>query len=543
MQNAEHDESTFLKHIACDKCGSKDNAGIYSDGHTYCFGCGTYGRGDAQGHHDEADAGLDGNTAGAGGRRPVLDGQGSKVSGRVQGIPNRRIDEATCALWGYEVGEYAGKPCHIANYRDEQGKPVAQKIRLANKEFNWLGRPKEAGFYGEWLWNKGKRLVICEGELDALSMSQVMNNKWPVVSVPNGAQGAARTIKKRYDYLLKFDEIILMFDMDEPGQAAARECAELLPVGRVKIAHLPLKDANEMLVANRAEELMGAFWNAKAYRPDGIVMSRDVMPDLFTPEEMGLSYPYAMLTDKLGGILDQQLVVVTSGSGLGKSTFIREVAFHLHTVHKKQVGMIMLEEGVKKTLKSFIGLHLNKRIKRDLSNTTPAEMAQAAKELFSERDLILYNHFGSTDIDNICSRIRYMAKAMDCKYIFLDHLSILVSGIQTDDERKMIDVGMTKLRTLVQETGICLFVVSHLKRPSGDKGHEDGATVNLGQLRGSHAIAQLSDACIGLQKSADDPTSDSTELVVLKNREEGERGSAGIVNYDKETGRLSESIF
>ena len=269
----------------------------------------------------------------------------------------------------------------------------------------------------------------------------------------------------------------------------------------------------------------------------------EFMPDLFTPEEMGLSYPYAILTDKLGGIIDQQLVVVTSGSGLGKSTFIREVAFHLHSVHKKQVGMIMLEEGVKKTLKAFIGLHLNKRIKRDLSNTTPAEMEQAAKELFSERDLILYNHFGSTDIDNICSRIRYMAKAMDCKYIFLDHLSILVSGIQTDDERKMIDVGMTKLRTLVQETGICLFIVSHLKRPSGDKGHEDGATVNLGQLRGSHAIAQLSDACIGLQKSPDDPTSDSTELVVLKNREEGERGSAGIVNYDKETGRLTESVF
>ncbi|CAB4169961.1 Archaeal primase DnaG/twinkle, TOPRIM domain [uncultured Caudovirales phage] len=539
MLNAEqhaHDESTFLKHIPCDSCGSRDNGGVYSDGHTYCFGCGAYGHGDSEGHPNKAEAVHSD-------KPEPLARSSTKVPGRVQGIPNRRIDEATCALWGYEIGEYNGKPCHIANYRDEQGKPAAQKIRMANKEFTWTGNPKEVGFYGEWLWNKGKRLVICEGEIDALSMSQVMNNKWPVVSVPNGAQGASKTIKLRYDYLLKFDEIILMFDMDEPGQKAAAECAELLPVGRVKIAHLPLKDANEMLVANRSEELMGAFWNAKAYRPDGIVMSRDVMPDLFTPEEMGLSYPYAILTDKLGGIIDQQLVVVTSGSGLGKSTFIREVAFHLHSVHKKQVGMIMLEEGVKKTLKAFIGLHLNKRIKRDLSNTTPAEMEQAAKELFSERDLILYNHFGSTDIDNICSRIRYMAKAMDCKYIFLDHLSILVSGIQTDDERKMIDVGMTKLRTLVQETGICLFVVSHLKRPSGDKGHEDGATVNLGQLRGSHAIAQLSDACIGLQKSPDDPTSDSTELVVLKNREEGERGSAGIVNYDKETGRLTESVF
>ncbi len=543
MTHEAQQDSTFLRHVPCDNCGSRDNAGIYSDGHTFCFGCGTYRPGDGEGRTDQAEAGLGSTEAGDAGGSGLLARKGNRVDGRVQALPNRRLDEATCRLWGYEVGEYNGQHCHIANYRDASGRVLAQKIRLPDKKFLFTGDAKEAGFYGEWLWSKGKRLVICEGELDALSMSQVMGNKWPVVSVPNGAQGAARTIKKRYDYLQNFEEVILMFDMDEPGQAAAQECAELLPVGRVKIASLPLKDANEMLVAGRTEELMQAFWNAKPYRPDGIIMGKDVLPDIFAPEEMGLSYPFTMLTDKLGGILDSQLIVVTSGSGLGKSTFIREVAYHLHTVHRKQVGMIMLEESVKKTLKSFLGLHLNKRLKRDLSNTTPDEMKQAAAELFAERDLILYNHFGSTEIDNILSRIRYMAKAMDCKYIFLDHLSILVSGIVTDDERKMIDVGMTKLRTLVQETGITLFVVSHLKRPSGDRGHEDGAAVNLGQLRGSHAIAQLSDACIGMQKDPDDPTSDTTELVILKNREEGERGSAGMVHYNKETGRLSESVF
>jgi twinkle protein len=136
-----------------------------------------------------------------------------------------------------------------------------------------------------------------------------------------------------------------------------------------------------------------------------------------------------------------------------------------------------------------------------------------------------------------------MARAMDCTHIILDHLSILISGLQMDDERRMIDVAMTKLRTLVQETGITLFLVSHLKRPSGDKGHEDGAVVALGQLRGSHAIAQLSDAVIGLQKPSDDPNGDTTELVVLKNRFTGERGSAGILNYSRETGRLTESVF
>ena len=470
-------------------------------------------------------------------------GKGGKVHGRVQALPNRRLDESTCALWNYEIGEYNGKPCHIANYRNTSGQPVAQKVRLQNKEFLFLGSPKDVGFYGEWLWNKGKRLVITEGELDALSMSQCMGNKWPVVSVPNGAQGASKTIKKRYEYLQNFEEIILMFDMDEPGQAAARECAELLPVGKVKIASLPLKDANDMLVAGRAEELMRAFWDAKPYRPDGLLTTKDLRESILVADERGLSYPFSGLNDKLHGIFPATLVTVTSGSGLGKTTFMRELAYHLHTVHKKRVGMIMLEETVKRTTRSLVGLHLNKLIESDLSNTSPKEMQQAFDELFGAQDIVLYDHFGSTEVDNILSRIRYMARAMDCQYIILDHLSILISGLMSDDERKMIDVAMTKLRTLVQETGITLFLVSHLKRPSGDKGHEDGAQVMLGQLRGSHAIAQLSDAVIGLQKPSEDPTGDATELVVLKNRSTGERGSAGILNYSRETGRLTESVF
>lgn len=543
MQPEAHDGSVFLRHTPCENCGSSDANGEYSDGHTYCFSCRHYGPGDSARHHDEADAGLNGKPAGKAGGSTLLGQEGTRVSGRVQAIPNRRLDEATCALWGYEIGEYNGKPCHIANYRDTTGKPIAQKIRLPNKEFLFLGDTKAVGFYGESLWSKGKRLVICEGELDALSMSQVMGNKWPVVSVPNGAQGASKTIKKRYDYLQSFEEIIIMFDMDEPGQKAAAECAELLPIGKTKIARLPLKDANEMLVAGRTEELMQSFWNAKPYRPDGLLTTSDLKDSIMVADERGLAYPFSGLNDKLGGIFPSTLITVTSGSGLGKTTFMRELAYHLHTVHRKQVGMIMLEETTKRTVRSLVGLHLNKLIESDLSNTSPDEMSQAFDELFGTRDITLYDHFGSTEVDNILNRIRYMARAMDCQYVILDHLSILISGLMSDDERKMIDVAMTKLRTLVQETGITLFLVSHLKRPSGDKGHEDGAAVMLGQLRGSHAIAQLSDAVIGLQKPNDDPTGDATELVVLKNRATGERGSAGILNYSRETGRLTESVF
>ena len=70
-------------------------------------------------------------------------------------------------------------------------------------------------------------------------------------------------------------------------------------------------------------------------------------------------------------------------------------------------------------------------------------------------------------VDQVVARVRYMAKALDCKIIILDHISILVSGGQHGDERKALDEIMTKLRSLTQDTGITLFAVSHLKRPEG----------------------------------------------------------------------------
>jgi len=371
-----------------------------------------------------------------------------------------------------------------------------------------------------------------------------MGNKWPVVSLPNGAQSASKYIKKAYEWLENFEEIVLMFDMDEPGQKAAKEVADILPPGKVKIARLPLKDANEMLVAGRGEELLKAFWNAPTYRPDGIVTAKDLRSAVLTKDtEESLSYPFEGLNRILLGIRQPELVTITSGSGLGKTTFVREIAYHLHQTHGKQIGMIMLEETNKRTVQGLLGLHMNKNLMMDQDAATPEETAESFDGLFRDRDVILYDHFGSSDVDNILSRIRYMARAMDCSHVFLDHLSILVSGLETSDERKLIDIAMTRLRTLVQETGICLFLVSHLKRPHSDKGHEDGAEVSLGQLRGSHAIAQLSDCVIGLQKPHEDAVSDTTELVVLKNRYTGQRGSAGTIVYNRTTGRLTESVF
>jgi twinkle protein len=147
-------------------------------------------------------------------------------------------------------------------------------------------------------------------------------------------------------------------------------------------------------------------------------------------------------------------------------------------------------------------------------------------------NLFLFDGFGSYDPDIIYNRIEYLASGLDTRVVFLDHLSILLSGLE-GDERRMIDTTMTRLRSLVERTGIALYLVSHLRRTSSDQNHEEGARVTLGQLRGSASIAQLSDSVIALERNQQDGSGNSpTTVRVLKNRYSGETGIACQLEYD-----------
>ena len=169
------------------------------------------------------------------------------------------------------------------------------------------------------------------------------------------------------------------------------------------------------------------------------------------------------------------------------------------------------------------------------------ELTAAFDQTLANWNLYLFDGFGSYDPDVIYNRIEYLASGLDCKIIFLDHLSILLSGLD-GDERRMIDTTMTRLRSLVERTGISLFLVSHLRRPQGDKGHEDGAKVSLGQLRGSHSIAQISDAVIGLERDQQSGSQHAdTTVRIIKNRYSGETGIACSLTYNKDTCKFNET--
>lgn len=523
-----NEESEFTSHEACPSCHSSDALARYTDGHGYCFSCG---------HYQRANGDM-GTTS-----VPSVGEDRLSLEGLVQSLPKRSIREDTAQLFGYRQGEYNGRAAHYAYYFDpDTRRPIAAKVRFPDKSFTFIGDAKKAPLYGQWLWRDGgKMVVVTEGEIDALSVSQAQGNKWPVVSVQNGAQGAVKSIKKALDWLSKFDEVILMFDMDEHGRKAALECAELFEPGKCKIASLPLKDASDMLQANRTKELIDAVWGAKTYRPDGVVDGSDLWQAVLTDDAtISVSYPWAVLNDKTHGIRRGELVTVTAGSGVGKSAIVREIAYHLITLGET-IGMIMLEESTKRTALGLMGIHMNKPLHLGRDGISEEQLKESFKATVGSGQVFLYDHFGSTEVENLLAKIRYMARSLDCRWIILDHLSIVVSGLDDGgDERKLIDKAMTMLRTLVQETGIGLILVSHLRRPEG-KGHEEGAKTSLSQLRGSHSIAQLSDMVLGAERDQQGDNPNVTVIRVLKNRFSGETGEACSLYYSNDTGRLTEA--
>ncbi|PCJ00610.1 MAG: hypothetical protein COB14_04335 [Alphaproteobacteria bacterium] len=529
QQEQEFEESVVLSQGACDDCGSSDALTEYSDGHTYCFSCGTPRKGDGEA-----------STA------PSKRASNLFNAGEYEPLRGRGLSEETCRKFKYRTGMVNGVKQHIADVYSSSGDIVAQQLRDSKKNFKWFGNQKEAALFGQQLWKAGgKRLVITEGFLDAMSLSQVQSHKWPVVSIIHGCEGAVKDIKANLEWIESFQEVIFLFDNDADkdvnvGYEAAKKCLEVLSIGKGKIAQLPLKDANEMLKANRIKELTDACWNAKEYRPDGIVAGSDLF-DLVQEElkPCDADYPWAGLNVKTLGLRINEITTICAGSGIGKTTACKEIE-HSLIKQGETIGIIHLEESLKKTALAMMSIELEKPLHLQSMDTSSDEFRKAFDATIGSGLCYLYDHFGSMDSDNLLNKIRYMVVGLGCKWVVLDHISILVSGIGDGDERRIIDNMMTKLRSLVEELPFGLILVSHLKRPK-DKGHEDGAITSLAQLRGSASIAQLSDIVIGLERNQQDPENKNmTILRILKNRYSGDTGLAHGLVYSKETGRMSE---
>ena len=389
-------------------------------------------------------------------------------------------------------------------------------------------------------------VTIVEGELDCLSISQTFQNKYPVCSIASGVTSAPSSIKDSLEWLESFERVNICFDQDKIGKAQSKKVAGLFSVGKAHIVNLPKKDASEMLVAGLSKELVDCVWSAKPYHPDGIVAHKDMWEYIRRPKnKSSMPYPFPSLTAKTRGLRRGELVTFCAGSGVGKSQVCRQIADSLLQAGEK-VGYIALEENVQRTVEGLMSLRIGEAIHLDMTDwddLTDKEQKRRTKAYDELEGLYCYDHFGSIDSQNLLNRIRFLAKACDVHWVILDHLTIMSSAFADGDERRMIDQTMTTLRSLVEETNIGLILVSHLRRPDGNKGYENGVELTLSALRGSHSIGQLSDQVIGIERDVTGENSNVSRVRVLKNRFSGDTGHACNIVYDPDTTELTETLF
>jgi len=536
----------FVKtHVACPLCGGSDPAAINEDGSAKCFSCG--------GFIPNYEAAMDGTVTDiATYQRIKMDD--SNTHGEFYALTDRGISLDTAKKYGVRSVKDQKGNIHEHSYPYYVNNEVAgYKVRkVADKGFLWQGSPRGTGLFGSQAFQQGgKYITIVEGECDAMAAYEMMGSKWPVVSVKNGAQGADRDVKEGLEFLESFDNVVICFDNDKPGREASRKVARIIKPGKARVVTLPeeFKDANDMLKKGRSQAFMTAWWGAKLYTPSGVLnVSEQFDSYINRPRKPSIPYPWQGLNDKLEGLRQGELVTLTGGTGLGKSSVTREIEHWLIKNTEDSVGVIALEEDWRRTIDGIVSIEANARIHIDsVRETYPKEELQKHYETIftgKNKDRVwIHAHHGMNDLDSIFSKLRFMAMGCDCKWIIVDHLHMLVLSTPENDERRAIDSIMHRLRTLVEETGCGMILVSHLRRVDGNRGHENGIETGLSHLRGSQSIAQLSDCVISLERNqqSEDPVEASTTKVrVLKSRYTGDVGLATHLRYDKDSGRLAE---
>jgi twinkle protein len=528
----------------CPLCPSSDAVGINADGSAKCFSCGEF-----MPNYNNA---CEGKTM----TEPQTTQQkqpDSVIEGNFMALTDRKISQATAQKYGVKaVQDLKGQVVkHLYPYYNGHELSATKYRNTINKDFFVSGSYNDTGLFGQQLFKGGKYVTITEGECDAMAAYELLGSKWAVVSIKRGAQGAVKDIKESLEFFEEFENVIIAFDNDKAGKEASVKVARLFKPGKARILTLPngFKDPNDMLRSNKHKDFVESWWASKVYTPSGVINVSEQREKFHNREKKpSVPYPYEGLNKKLYGLRQGELVTLTGGTGLGKSSVTRELEHHLIKSTTDNVGIIALEEDWRRTIDGILSIEANARLYVD------EEREKFSKEELDKMFDILYDgenknrvwvhsHFGTNDIDDIFTKLRFMIIGCDCKWVVIDHLHMLVSAVHDGDERRAIDSIMTRLRSLVEETGAGIILVSHLRRVDGNKGHENGVEVSLSHLRGSNSIGQLSDCVIALERNqqADDPDeARTTRLRVLKSRYTGDVGLAARVIYDGETGRLSE---
>lgn len=530
MENNE--KGSFLYHTNCNSCSSSDGVAVYDNGTSFCFACNTWSR------REE-----DYNSR----SRPKRHQMKELLASESKALNKRCIPEAICKMYKYGNGtDMNGNTCQIATYYNKDKEPIAQKVRYPDKTFKFLGNNKEALLYGQQLFGEGgKKVTITEGEIDALSVATAFDGKYPIVSIPNGAQSAKKAIAKQLDWLSSFEEIYLWFDNDEQGKKAVEECIGILPAGKVKvIQHTDYKDASDVLVNEGKAGVVDCFYKAKQFRPDGIIQAMELIDEAIKPVSYGLPWAYEGITKATYGRRLGELHLLGAGVGTGKTDFcMQQIAYDI--MNGIKVGTFMLEQKPSETIKRIAGKVDGKlyHLPNEGENSYDVELLKKTIMTINDTEnLYIYDNFGSIEWDVIKEKIRYMAHNYGVQTFYLDNITAITA--QASDERRFLDSFMEELASLCKELNIWVLAISHLNAPSKGNSHETGGKVEAKQFTGSRAIMRWAFNMYGLERNSQHQDLVERQKMIfriLKDRYSGQSvGKLFSLRYDSSTGLLKE---
>jgi twinkle protein len=471
----------------------------------------------------------------------------------IFGIPWRGISKEACEFYGIKTEFEEGEP--VATWyphtTDSTTDGYKRKSRV-DKRFTAVGNTKAGELFGQSVVKPGGNLlVITEGEDDACAIWDTLSKRselegWipPVVSLAHGAGGAAGDIANNLEYVSGFSKVILCFDMDDAGKQAVAQVCPLLPE-RVFVTRLGLKDAQAMAEAGRAGELKwDVLKHAQKYQPDGIINGADTW-DRYKHSSNIECVPYPDEWTEINrmtyGFRPGSVITVTSGTGVGKTQFLRELKLHCWERTDWNIADISLEEDVGDSVSGLMSLRMGQRIHLPDVSVSEEHERLVHTELFESGRFSFYDHFGGMDDSNLFNKLRYFG-ATGHKVIFLDHLSIIVSEYAAEGgERERIDTIMTRLAKIAKELELVIFIVVHLRKEGSGRSFEQGAVPSLDDLRGSGSLKQLSWDVIALsrdQQHSDKVCRNISKVSVLKCRFSGRTGEADYLRFDELSGRM-----
>jgi twinkle protein len=463
----------------------------------------------------------------------------------MRGFKDRAITKEVCEFFGVRVSyDSAGNiEKHYYPYRNNE----AFKERICEtKEFFWVG--KVGGLFGQDKFSGGgKRLVITEGEVDALSVAQASLDNYgkiyPVVSIPSATM--LKYLLEAREWVRSFKEVVLCFDEDEAGRKAVKEAVKIVGYDKAKVTKLPFKDANVVLTTSGYKSLMFSIYDATPYVPSGI-MTKDALWAALENYNNIPSVPFPPCLDgvntKVKGMRGGEITLFVSGTGSGKSTVLREICEHIISTTDEKIGIISLEESPAETARKLAGMAINRN---PANEEIPIEDLKVGFDrMFGDDRIIVLDHQGSINDGSIIDQLEYMALA-GCTKLLVDHITILVSegagdlrGLEAQD-KVMNDL----LRLVKRHPQTWLGLVSHLRKtPSGGKSFEEGALPTLDDIRGSGSIKQISFDIIAFARNMshkDERKRNQIRMAVLKSRYTGLTGPCDGAEYNQETGRLS----